>query len=327
VETAEWMSKMAGQTTVVKKQVSTSGKRFGMTLDQVSESYHEVQRPLMTADEIMRLPGPKKDATGDIIEAGEMLVFVAGQPVIRGTQLLYFQDPVFSKRSKTPPPEQSDHLHQNDPPEEDDMAINLKSIGCAAVLAAASVSGCDRAEMDKHASQYPRPPIKIPLPLDKAGGKVDITFEIPPSTNGNRSSPSYFVGMRVLFTPGTSDVRRALEKHPISARIFLYRIENGKEIQVPLRSSNIRHLPPVGPLSNDNAIELPDGVAFATSSHVQHTSDPIGTPNASTFVLRFASARTSNWPGVYRLQFEMLEDIPELSGLTSFFVYETRRRR
>jgi len=114
VETAEWMSKMAGQTTVVKKQGSTSGKRFGMTLDQVSESYHEVQRPLMTPDEIMRLPGPKKDATGDILEAGEMLVFVAGQPVIRGTQILYFQDPVFSKRSKTPPPQGSDNLYPSE---------------------------------------------------------------------------------------------------------------------------------------------------------------------------------------------------------------------
>lgn len=109
VETAEWMSKMTGQTTVVKEQISTSGKRFGVVLEQVSRSYQEVQRPLMTTDEIMRLPGPKKDATGEkIIEAGEMLVFVAGQPVIRGTQILYFLDPAFSDRSKIPPPDKSD---------------------------------------------------------------------------------------------------------------------------------------------------------------------------------------------------------------------------
>jgi type IV secretion system protein VirD4 len=104
VETAEWMSKMAGQATVVKEQLSTSGKRFGLLLEQVSRSYQEVQRPLLTPDEIMRLPGPKKDAKGDISEAGEMLVFVAGQPVIRGHQILYFQDPTFSERSRIPPP-------------------------------------------------------------------------------------------------------------------------------------------------------------------------------------------------------------------------------
>lgn len=104
VETAEWMSKMTGQTTVIKDQVSTSGKRFGMVLEQVSHSYQEVQRPLMTPDEIMRLPGPVKDHKGDILQPGEMLVFVAGHPPIRGRQLLYFMDPSFSKRSKIPPP-------------------------------------------------------------------------------------------------------------------------------------------------------------------------------------------------------------------------------
>lgn len=104
LETAEWMSKMTGNTTVVKEQVTTSGKRFGAVLDNVSRSYQEVKRPLMEPDEIMRLPGPVKDATGEkIVEAGEMLVFVAGHSVIRGRQILYFSDPVFSKRSKLKP--------------------------------------------------------------------------------------------------------------------------------------------------------------------------------------------------------------------------------
>ena len=108
VETAEWMSKMTGQTTVTMEQVSTSGNRFGMVLENVSRSYQEVQRPLMTPDEIQQLAGPKKDSDGNILEPGEMLVFVAGQPAIRGRQILYFLDPVFSKRSKIPPPEKSD---------------------------------------------------------------------------------------------------------------------------------------------------------------------------------------------------------------------------
>lgn len=106
LETAEWMSKMTGNTTVVKEQVTTSGKRFGAVLDNVSRSYQEVKRPLMEPDEIMRLPGPKKEVVGDqekIVEAGEMLVFVAGHSVIRGRQILYFADPVFSKRSKIKP--------------------------------------------------------------------------------------------------------------------------------------------------------------------------------------------------------------------------------
>lgn len=131
VETAEWMSKMTGQTTVIKEQVSTSGKRFGMVLEQVSRSYQEVQRPLMTPDEIMRLPGPKKDAKGDILEPGEMLVFVAGHPVIRGRQILYFLDPAFSKRSKIAPPPTDVARQQPAPARATDTAAGRGESGTA----------------------------------------------------------------------------------------------------------------------------------------------------------------------------------------------------
>ena len=114
VETAEWLSKMAGQTTVVHEKISTSGKKFGLALEQVSTSYEETSRPLLTPDEIMRLPGPVKDKAGNILEPGEMLIFVAGNSVIKGVQILYFLDPVFSKRSKiSPPPTDYLHPHNN----------------------------------------------------------------------------------------------------------------------------------------------------------------------------------------------------------------------
>jgi type IV secretion system protein VirD4 len=108
LETAEWLSKMTGQTTIINEHVSVSGKRFGLLPGQFSTHFNSSQRPLMTSDEIMRLPGPKKDANGDILEPGEMLVFVAGQPVIRGKQILYFLDPIFAGRSKIAPPKVSD---------------------------------------------------------------------------------------------------------------------------------------------------------------------------------------------------------------------------
>lgn len=98
VETAEWMSKMAGETTVVREKISTSGKRFGMALEQVSTSYEETKRPLMTPDEIMRLPGAKKKIMQEILlNLVKCLFFVAGNSVIRGTQILYFLDPIFPK--------------------------------------------------------------------------------------------------------------------------------------------------------------------------------------------------------------------------------------
>ena len=101
-ETAQYLSNMTGTTTVVKEQISQSGKRFG-SMGQVTKSIQEVQRPLLTPDEAMRMRGPKKDANGMIVEAGTMLVFVAGFPAILGEQPLYFAIDKFIARSALPP--------------------------------------------------------------------------------------------------------------------------------------------------------------------------------------------------------------------------------
>jgi len=111
VETAEYLSKMSGTSTIVKKQTSTSGKRTGLILGNVSESFQEVSRPLITADECMRLPGAKKDSIGNIVEAGDMLIFIAGQSPIYGRQILFFKDKVFSDRSKVPASKQGDRIY------------------------------------------------------------------------------------------------------------------------------------------------------------------------------------------------------------------------
>jgi len=73
-------------------------------------SLQEVQRPLMTPDECRRLPGLRKNASSDVVDAGNMLIFPAGFPAIYGTQTLYFQDEEMDRRSKIPPPGKSDNL-------------------------------------------------------------------------------------------------------------------------------------------------------------------------------------------------------------------------
>ena len=113
METAELLSRMAGTSTVVKKQTSLSGKRVG-ALTGVSESLQEVQRPLLTADEATRLPGSKKSKSGNVEAAGDMLIFVAGQAPIYGRQILYFQDPVFAARAKVPAPKVSDRTFERE---------------------------------------------------------------------------------------------------------------------------------------------------------------------------------------------------------------------
>ncbi|MCH8726003.1 type IV secretory system conjugative DNA transfer family protein [Neisseria gonorrhoeae] len=112
IETAEHLSKPTGITTVVKEQITTSGKRVSAMLGQVSRTTQEVQRPLLTADECMRMPGPVKDASGLITQAGDMVIYVAGYPAIYGRQTLYFKDPVFEARSKVPPPRHTDRTQK-----------------------------------------------------------------------------------------------------------------------------------------------------------------------------------------------------------------------
>ncbi len=110
VETAEHLSKLTGQTTIVKEHTTTSGKRISTFLSQISKTMQEVSRPLLTVDECLRMPGPKKNAQGLISEAGDMVIYVAGFPAIYGKQPLYFKDKVFIARASIEAPLMSDIL-------------------------------------------------------------------------------------------------------------------------------------------------------------------------------------------------------------------------
>ncbi|MDR1744296.1 MAG: type IV secretory system conjugative DNA transfer family protein [Planctomycetota bacterium] len=110
LETAKYVSEMLGETTVVERQYSVSGKRAGMLGEQVTETVQMNKRPLLTPDEVMAMPGPKKNAVGDIEEPGEMIVRVAGAAPIRGRQPLYFLDDTFLARAKVPAPAKSDRF-------------------------------------------------------------------------------------------------------------------------------------------------------------------------------------------------------------------------
>ncbi len=110
VETAEHLSRLTGQTTAVKEQITTSGRRTAAILGQVTRTYQEVQRPLLTPDECLRMPGPRKNQHGQIEQAGDMVIYVAGYPAIYGKQPLYFKDPTFQARAAIPAPTASDKL-------------------------------------------------------------------------------------------------------------------------------------------------------------------------------------------------------------------------
>ncbi len=122
IETAEHLSRLTGQTTVVKAQVTTSGRRTSAMHGHVSRTFQEVQRPLLTPDECLRMPGPVKMPTGEIEQPGDMVIYVAGYPAIYGKQPLYFKDPFFQARASIPAPSSSDVLIQV---KEDTQGITL----------------------------------------------------------------------------------------------------------------------------------------------------------------------------------------------------------
>jgi type IV secretion system protein VirD4 len=71
-ETAEYLPKMVGTTTVLDKKISISGRAKGGK--SRSTSISETSRPILTPDECMRLPGLSKE-TADNAVPGDMLIF------------------------------------------------------------------------------------------------------------------------------------------------------------------------------------------------------------------------------------------------------------
>jgi len=181
---------------------------------------------------------------------------------------------------------------------------------------------------DGQSVQLLRPPLKIPMPLDKAGYTIDVMFEVPSSMllKGMTYVAHYFIGLQVLYTPGTSDVYDALKAHPVTVRLSLFRLENGKDIRIPLFSRTTRASPGEPPRKGAVS-ELVNGEAIASHYYTQGSRAPRGTPNAAALGWTFASPDTAITPGIYRFQVETLEDIPALKGIPAFFVYEELHER
>ena len=108
-ETAEYLSRLTGTTTVVQRKKSISNGKGGRG---TSISIQETARPLLTPDECLRLPGIHKSQSGwwqkkNHIEPGDMLIFTAGHAPIYGRQILHFLDPTFLARASMPPAEKA----------------------------------------------------------------------------------------------------------------------------------------------------------------------------------------------------------------------------
>lgn len=100
--TAEEMSKRTGTTTVKRAALSFSGNRVSPLMNNVNANIEHVSRPLLTMDEVLTIPRPevKIHANGkrEIVDSGDMLIFLAGKRPIYGRQILFFKDHQMKKR-------------------------------------------------------------------------------------------------------------------------------------------------------------------------------------------------------------------------------------
>jgi len=106
--TCKSLSELSGNMTIEKETVNYSGQRTDLYLKHIFRSVEQVQRPLITVDEIRRMKPPRKatnDPNSRIIEPGDMLIFINGVAPIYGTQSLFFLSKTLQARTKIPPPQ------------------------------------------------------------------------------------------------------------------------------------------------------------------------------------------------------------------------------
>jgi type IV secretion system protein VirD4 len=102
LETAEHLSRMTGAATVhvAKRALANAPLAWGPRRHTLS--LHEVGRPLLTAEEVRRLP------------ESEALVFAAGHAPIRARRAPYWRDAEMVRRCRLAAPERSDRIAQGD---------------------------------------------------------------------------------------------------------------------------------------------------------------------------------------------------------------------
>ena len=107
LQTCKNLSELSGNMTVEKETVNYSGQRTDFYLKHIFRSVEQVQRPLITVDEIRRIKPPTKasnDPDSKIIAPGDMLIFINGVAPIYGVQSLYFLNDALLARTKLKPP-------------------------------------------------------------------------------------------------------------------------------------------------------------------------------------------------------------------------------
>ena len=98
IEDAKMFSEAIGKESVIHDNVSTSGRKFSISLDNLNLSSQEIARDLMNPDELMKLP------------LNQCLIMNHGMPPYIGSKVVYYDDERFKGKVKLPVPVKREEL-------------------------------------------------------------------------------------------------------------------------------------------------------------------------------------------------------------------------
>ena len=197
------------------------------------------------------------------------------------------------------------------------ISLLLWVLGATAYLTACSGGAVTAQTLIGSGEKVLVAPLKILMPLDKAGHKIDVTFDVPSPPKVSHST-GYFLGLRVLFAPAKGQVQH-IDAYPVSVRVTLHRLQGG--IEIPVKIWNRVDVAKGYEPSRFESFSLKDDIAVSHGSFTEYSGAPPGTPDASTYVLEFGGPGEQG-PGRYRLRLETLKDVPQLKGFKAFLAYE-----
>ena len=98
IEDAKMFSEAIGKESVIHDNVSTSGRKFSISLDNLNLSSQEIARDLINPDELMKLP------------LNQCLIMNHGMPPYIGSKVVYYNDERFKGRVSLPVPIKREEL-------------------------------------------------------------------------------------------------------------------------------------------------------------------------------------------------------------------------
>ena len=201
-------------------------------------------------------------------------------------------------------------------------ALSWRALGIvgAFLLCAALLMGCKHSEQPAaQPHMQPRAPIKLPIPLDKAGYKVDMTFWVIPP----KPPYGYFVGLRIPFTAGDGRRIELIDAHPVKAKVTLHRMEEGGAETKVILKAPVKISKPEEPYKSE-WLPLPDDEAKSKgmgSYRLSYKPEDKYQVDGVIYELRLGSAGTLA-QGQYRLQVELLEDKPALKDMPAYLIVD-----